>query len=69
MDIEYYRNNPIAYMEEVLGIELLPWQKEMLIAFSKKKSVVMYGGARSNNKLAFRMAIESYQNAMKQHKQ
>ena len=28
--IDYYRNHPAEFMEEILGVKLEPYQKEML---------------------------------------
>lgn len=40
--IDYYKKHPAEFMEEILGVELYPYQKEMLKELCKNDNKAIY---------------------------
>ncbi|EJW14093.1 hypothetical protein PAV_141p01990 (plasmid) [Paenibacillus alvei DSM 29] len=56
-----YKEAPVAYAEDVLGLKLYDYQKEILRMFSFGKRVAYFQGGRCSGKFLLQNVINSYQ--------
>lgn len=58
--IEYYKNHPVEYIEEIIGVKLHYHQKVMIESFFRGDGRVFVAYGRMNGRRTLHYAVKSY---------